>query len=90
MSKPLNNDMAKSTNSTGGAAEQAEQARNAREGKAPNASGGAAPSETEFHIPSVSDPEATDIPTSGAPHPESANPDDPNSVAAKNKTTKPK
>ena len=82
--------MEKSTNSTGGAAQQAEQARNAREGKTPNASGGGASTDAEFHIPSVSDPEATDLPTSSMPHPESANPDDPNSVAVKNKTTKPK
>ena len=82
--------MEKSTNSTGGAAQQAEQARNAREGKTPNASGGGAFTDAEFHIPSVSDPEATDLPTSSMPHLESANPDDPNSVAVKNKTTKPK
>jgi hypothetical protein len=82
--------MEKSTNPTGGAAQQAEQARNAREGKAPNASGGAASTDTEFHIPSVSEPVATDLPTSSTPHPESAHPDDPNSVAEKNKTTTPK
>jgi hypothetical protein len=82
--------MEKSANSTGGASQQAEQARNAREGKTPNASGGAASTDAEFHIPSISDPEATDLPTSSMPHPESAHPDDPNSVAIKNKTTKPK
>ncbi|MBD2177430.1 hypothetical protein H6F42_10950 [Pseudanabaena sp. FACHB-1998] len=82
--------MEKSTNSTGGAAQQAEQARNAREGKAPNASGGAASTDAELHVPSVSDPEATDLPTSNTPHPESDPPDSPNSVAEKNKTTTPK
>ncbi len=60
------------------------------EGKAPNASGGAASTDAEFHVPSVSDPNATDLLTSSTPHPESAHPDDPNSVAEKNKTTLPK
>ena len=72
--------MEKTTNSTGGALQQAEQARNAREGKTPNASGGEASNDTKFHIPSVSNPEATDLPTSNMPHPESAHPHDPNSV----------
>jgi len=72
--------MEKTTNSTGGASQQAEQARNGHEGKTPNASGGAASNEAEFHIPSVSNPEATDLPTSNMPRPESAHPDDPNSV----------
>ncbi len=70
--------------------QQAEQARHAREGKAPNASGGAASTDAEFHVPSVSAPNVTDLPTSSTPHPESAHPDDPNSVAEKNKTTLPK
>ena len=82
--------MEKSTNSTSGAAQQAEQAGNGHEGKASNASGGAASVDAEFHIPSVSDPEATDLPTSSMPHLESAHPSDPNSVAVKDKTTKPK
>ncbi len=83
--------MEKSTNSTDGAAQQAEQARNGHEGRAStDASGGAASVDAEFHIPSVSDPEATDLPTSSMPHPESAHPGDPNSVAVKDKTTKPK
>ena len=82
--------MEKSTNSTSGTAQQAEQARNGHEGKASNASGGAASVDAEFHIPSVSDPEATDLPTSSMPHLESAHLGDPNSVAVKDKTTKPK
>ena len=82
--------MEKSTNSTGGAEQQAEQARNAREGKAPDTSDGAASTDAEFHVPGVSDPDATDLPTSSTPHPESAHPDKPNSVAKKNKTTLPK
>ena len=82
--------MEKSTNSTDGAAQQAEQARNGHEGKASNTSGGAASVDAKFHIPSVSDPEATDLPASSMHHPESAHPSDPNSVAVKDKTTKPK
>ncbi|WP_416666307.1 hypothetical protein [Egbenema bharatensis] len=40
-----------------------EEARNANEGKGPNASGSAGSSDAEEHIPSSSDPEATDLPT---------------------------
>jgi hypothetical protein len=41
-----------------------EEARNANEGKSPNASGSAAPSDAENYVPSSSDPESTDLPTS--------------------------
>lgn len=40
-----------------------EEARNATEGKATNAAGSVAPSTAEEHIPSTSDPNATDLPT---------------------------
>jgi hypothetical protein len=40
-----------------------EEGRNAAEGKTPNASGSSASSTAEEHIPSNSDPEATDLPT---------------------------
>lgn len=40
-----------------------EEARNANEGEGSNASGGPAPSTAEEHVPSTSDPEATDLPT---------------------------
>lgn len=57
----------------------AEQARNANEGKRPNAAGGAGkPGAVEDHVPSSGNPEATDIPTSNAPHPQEANPKNPN------------
>lgn len=45
-----------------------EQARNANEGKAPNASGGNASSTVEEHIPSRSDPKASDLPSSNKPN----------------------
>jgi hypothetical protein len=40
-----------------------EEARNAAEGKAKNAAGSSASSTAEEHIPSNSDPEATDLPS---------------------------
>ncbi|MFQ4139796.1 hypothetical protein PGN35_026130 [Nodosilinea sp. PGN35] len=45
-----------------------EEARNASEGKGPNAAGGGFPSTVEDHVPSSSDPEATDLPTANSPH----------------------
>jgi hypothetical protein len=70
----------KSTNSSGGAAKAAELARKGREGDPDNASGGDALGENDFSIPSISDPEATDLATSGSPDPKEANEDSPNSI----------
>jgi hypothetical protein len=42
-----------------------EEARNANEGKTPNSSGSQAPSTAEEHIPSRSDPEPSDLPSTG-------------------------
>lgn len=42
-----------------------EEARNANEGKPGNASGGTASSKAEEHVPSRSDPEASDLPSTG-------------------------
>ncbi|MBW4464556.1 MAG: hypothetical protein KME07_03825 [Pegethrix bostrychoides GSE-TBD4-15B] len=47
-----------------------EKARNAAEGKADNAAGGAASSTAQEHIPSNSDPEASDLPSAGRPMPD--------------------
>ena len=47
-----------------------EKARNAAEGKDDNASGGTASSTAQEHIPSNSDPEASDLPSSGRPVPD--------------------
>lgn len=56
-----------------------EQAQNANEGVRPNAAGGAGkPGDVEDHVPARSSPKATDIPTSDAPHPQDANPNNPN------------
>ncbi|PSB08488.1 hypothetical protein C7B61_17715 [filamentous cyanobacterium CCP1] len=41
-----------------------EEARNANEGEAPNAAGSSASSSAEGHVPSSSDPESSDLPTS--------------------------
>lgn len=49
--------------------ESLEEARRAAAGEGPNASGGPAPSDTEMHIPSTSDPHATDIPSANMPSP---------------------
>ena|GEM_PF-2949753 len=58
-----------------------EQAQNANEGDRPNAAGGAGkPGDVEDHVPSRSHPSATDMPTSNAPHPEDANPKNPNAT----------
>ncbi|ACK72643.1 hypothetical protein PCC7424_4274 [Gloeothece citriformis PCC 7424] len=46
-----------------------EEARNAAAGETPNASGSTTPSTAEDHVPSRSDPEATDLPTSYDPQP---------------------
>lgn len=47
-----------------------EEARNAAEGKSPNASGGVAPSTAEETVPSNSDPDASDLPSSNTPTPD--------------------
>jgi hypothetical protein len=58
-----------------------EEARNANEGESPNAAGGASkPGEVEDHVPARSNPEATDMPTSNAPHPKDAAPGNPNAA----------
>lgn len=46
-----------------------EEARNAAEGKSPNASGGSASSTAEEHIPSSSEPHASDLPSGNQPNP---------------------
>jgi hypothetical protein len=46
-----------------------QEARNAAAGEGPNAAGGPGiASEAEDHVPSRSDPEATDLPTANSPH----------------------
>ena len=52
-----------------------EEARNANAGEGPTGSGGQAASTTEAHIPSSSEPFATDIPSANAPEPKAMNPD---------------
>jgi len=47
-----------------------QEARNAADGEGSNASGGPAPSTSEQHVPSRSDPYATDMPTANNPNPE--------------------
>lgn len=42
-----------------------EESRNANEGKTPNSSGSQAPSTAEEHVPSRSDPEPSDLPSTG-------------------------
>jgi len=46
-----------------------EEARNAAEGKSPNAAGGAASSTAEDHVPSSSEPYASDLPSGNHPKP---------------------
>jgi len=46
-----------------------EEARNASEGKKPNAAGGGAPSTVEDHVPSSSDPNPSDLPSTDHPRP---------------------
>lgn len=59
---------------------QAEADRGAA-GEAPNAAGGPAPSTVEEHVPSMSAPYATDIPSANAPDPTAVNPEtNPNSA----------
>jgi hypothetical protein len=57
-----------------------EEARNAAAGEGPNGYGGAANSDAEDHIPSTSEPYATDLPSANAPDPKSASSDNPNSA----------
>ncbi|MBD2102109.1 hypothetical protein [Leptolyngbya sp. FACHB-261] len=59
---------------TGSAQEMAEKSRNARAGEGPTNSGDTSDTTVEEHIHSISDPEATDIPTSNAPDPKNVNP----------------
>ena len=47
-----------------------EEARNANAGEGPNAAGGGYPSVAEDHVPSSSDPEASDLPTANSPYPD--------------------
>jgi hypothetical protein len=46
-----------------------EEARSANEGKSPNAAGSTASSTAEDHVPSRSDPEPSDLPSSDTPKP---------------------
>lgn len=58
-----------------------EEARNASAGETPNAAGGASkPGAVEEHVPSSAEPQATDIPTSNAPHPEDVSDQNPNAA----------
>lgn len=50
-------------------------ASRARAGESSNASGGPTPSTTEEHIPSTSEPYATDLPSANTPDPDVANPE---------------
>ncbi|MBD2256196.1 hypothetical protein [Pseudanabaena sp. FACHB-2040] len=62
------------------------EAANAVEGEGPNASGSVGASNAQEHVPSTSDPDATDIPSANAPEPEEANPEtNPNAVGSKNR-----
>lgn len=49
-----------------------EEARNAAAGEGTNASGGTAPSSAQDHIPSNSDPNPSDLPSTGRPLPDEA------------------
>lgn len=44
-----------------------QEGENAAAGEGPNASGSIAPSSAEWHVPSTSDPNPTDLPTANAP-----------------------
>ncbi|HEY9878589.1 MAG TPA: hypothetical protein V6D29_09050 [Leptolyngbyaceae cyanobacterium] len=58
------------------------EAQNAAAGEGPNASGSVAASTAEEHVPSTSDPYATDLPTANTPDPKAANPEtNPNAAA---------
>ncbi|GAB4369108.1 MAG: hypothetical protein Kow00121_08790 [Elainellaceae cyanobacterium] len=47
-----------------------EEARNAAAGGAPSGAGSTAPSDVEGHVPSTSDPEPTDVPSTDHPIPD--------------------
>lgn len=47
-----------------------EEARNAAAGEGPNAAGGGVSSTAEEHVPSNSDPEASDLPSANRPNPD--------------------
>lgn len=49
-----------------------EKAKDAAEGKSSNASGGQAPSTVQEHVPSTSDPNPTDLPSTDHPLPDEA------------------
>lgn len=61
------------------------EAQNAAAGEGPNASGSVGTSTVEDHVPSTSDPYATDLPTANTPDPNEANPEtNPNAAPPKN------
>lgn len=60
---PTQNSGVKSTLIDTNPEDSLEKSRNATEGKSHNAAGGTAASTAEEHIPSNSDPNATDLPT---------------------------
>jgi len=83
-----NNAGARTEEANQNTSEMVEEAGNAAAGQSPNFSGGSAPSTVEEHVPSTSDPEATDLPTQDNPDPETANPEvNPNATAAKESGT---
>lgn len=58
------------------------EAENAVAGEGPNASGSSASSTAEEHVPSNSEPYASDLPTANTPDPKEANPEtNPNAAA---------
>lgn len=61
-------------------------AQNAAAGDSPTGAGGVEiPSTVDEHVPSNSEPEATDIPSANTPDPDAAGPDNPNSSKKKQK-----
>lgn len=57
-----------------------DEARNAEAGESPTGAGGVEiPSTVDEHVPSSSEPEATDLPSANAPDPDTAGSDNPNS-----------
>lgn len=56
-----------------------DEARNAAAGEGPTGAGGVeTPSTVDEHVPSSSEPVATDLPSANAPDPDAAGPDNPN------------
>ncbi|HEY9738326.1 MAG TPA: hypothetical protein V6D06_18665 [Trichocoleus sp.] len=61
------------------------EAENAVAGEGPNASGSIGSSEAEDHVPSNSEPYASDLPTANTPDPKEANPEtNPNAAGSNN------